>query len=485
MKISSESLTFGALAAERDLNEGLSEYFVQSPSFQRVASWRKFVLLGNRGAGKTAIFKMMADRERKAHSVVIELSPEDYSYELLSATIKAESSGGWAKQGAYAAAWKYLLWLLAMKRLSNAESGLKRGASKRIYNYLRDHHAGVETNPVGYLISYLKRLEKVKLGKLEAELKAKELHQLYKLEELEPLLADLNQIAGEKRVVMLVDELDRGWDGSEDAKAFVAGLFQAATFISQRTPNIHVLISLRRELYQNIPSLYEDAQKVRDVIEELYWREEDLLEVIARRVRFLDPALSRLPSREIWNCIFARDENENSSFEYVVARTSCRPRELIQFCNLIRDRAVERGLKVPFDFSAVTEAERLYSRERVEDISAENKFQYPSLLSVFETFRGSASLMTTDSLLYHLLRIIEGELQVNEQAKWCRDLGADQFLDVLWHVGFIRALISGSDVAASKNVHPITSCHEASSINLRNVAAFDIHPMFRSFLDVQ
>jgi hypothetical protein len=50
-----QRLNFGAPAAERDF--GLISYFVESESFRRVMENEKFILLGNRGAGKSAIFK--------------------------------------------------------------------------------------------------------------------------------------------------------------------------------------------------------------------------------------------------------------------------------------------------------------------------------------------------------------------------------------------------------------------------------------------
>ena len=73
-------LNFGALAAERDL--GLRDYFAESPSFKRLLDGTKSVVLGPRGSGKSAIFRMIAEA-RKNNAVVVELSPEDYSYELL------------------------------------------------------------------------------------------------------------------------------------------------------------------------------------------------------------------------------------------------------------------------------------------------------------------------------------------------------------------------------------------------------------------
>jgi hypothetical protein len=77
------TLTLGAPAAERDITQGLADYFVESEAFRRVAEGPKRIVLGNRGTGKSAIFKVLAERRRKAKLAVIELAPEDYSYEML------------------------------------------------------------------------------------------------------------------------------------------------------------------------------------------------------------------------------------------------------------------------------------------------------------------------------------------------------------------------------------------------------------------
>ena len=110
------ALSFGAPAAERDRN--LQDYFIERESFARLRDGRKTVALGNRGAGKTAVSKMLAENAKSNEMGVIELSPENYSYELLSESLVKESSGSWYKQGAYTAAWKYVLLVLVMKKVT-------------------------------------------------------------------------------------------------------------------------------------------------------------------------------------------------------------------------------------------------------------------------------------------------------------------------------------------------------------------------------
>src|SRR6266542_3623054 len=182
MKIDAKKLTFGALAAERDL--GLREYFLESDTFTRFLSGHKFIAMGNRGTGKSAILRMLAERQRAKGAIIVQLSPDDCSYEIMNQAMAAEAKGSWAKQGAYAAAWKYLIYLLGMKAATNQGSRFKSGAAEKIYSHLRDKHAGIETNPIGAIISYVKRLEGIKIGSHEASVKTQKLQELYKLEEL-------------------------------------------------------------------------------------------------------------------------------------------------------------------------------------------------------------------------------------------------------------------------------------------------------------
>src|ERR1700676_1201257 len=113
-------LRFGAPAAERDIGIGLVDYFFESEAYQRMVARQKMIVLGNRGTGKSAIFKVFAERARRHGTQVLELRPEDYSYELFSSLLKSERQGSWAKQGAFSAAWKYLILVLVMKEITRS-----------------------------------------------------------------------------------------------------------------------------------------------------------------------------------------------------------------------------------------------------------------------------------------------------------------------------------------------------------------------------
>jgi hypothetical protein len=298
-------LNFGAPAAERDIELGLADYFVETEAFRRVAERKKTILLGNRGSGKSAIFKVLARQARLSGAIVLELSPEDYSYEMLSSTMQSESKGSWAKYGAYSAAWKYLIWVLIMKRVTEMGPKLKTGDGAKIYKYIRDNHATLDRNPIAALISYLKRIEGFKIGTVGIKLKTTELAKLYKLEEIYQLMPALKNVCARRKIFVFVDELDRGWDSSEDARAFVAGLFQACVSINEQIENVTVYVSLRRELYDSIPALYDDAQKYRDIIEIITWDEPTLLSLMAKRIKHGIPELSEADDETCWHSVFS------------------------------------------------------------------------------------------------------------------------------------------------------------------------------------
>jgi hypothetical protein len=426
--IDPRSLKFGALAAERDVIEGLKYYFLESEAFKALRDGKKSVALGNRGSGKSAVFKMIAEHERANGKLVIELSPDDFSYELLAKTMLPEERGSWAKQGAYTAAWKYLIYVITMKEITRTGSRLKTGPAAMIYEYLRDNHGNINPNPIGLLISYLKRLEGIKVGSYQAGFKSKELHQLYKLEEIESLLDPLDELCKKRRTVVLVDELDKGWDKSEDAIAFVAGLFQSMVSISQRTPSLRVLISLRRELYESIPALYDDAQKYRDLVQHIEWNEEELLALVARRIAYSVPELSDKTPQECWDIVFSEvlDYRRTKSFNYIVDRSLYRPREILQFAIMIRDVILDANGKLPATYELIAEAEQAYSEERLKDIAAEYRFQYPGLRSVFETFRGRTYTYERTELEQHCLAISTGEAKVDKEAQsWCQNMNPE------------------------------------------------------------
>lgn len=474
------SFSLGAPAAERDAS--LRDCFVQSDIYESLIADRCHVLIGNRGAGKSALFEIFADHCKHQNDAVVSISPDDYSYEMLGEALRSEIDGSWAKQGSYTASWKYVLLVTAMKEARDRFPETKDPSYKIINNYLNINFKNDKLDILEHLVSYMKRFESLKVGQGEVGLQTKQLRSLYRLEEVNDKIEHLRHLLSHRRVVILIDELDRGWDASEDARLFVAGLFQAAMTANQVSPNFRVLISLRRELFDNIPEIYDDAQKVRDLIRYVEWSEDGLKEVAGRRINHNLFPNEEIGAEEAWERIFSETltYRKTKSFNYMVDRTLYRPREIIQFCN---ECIVSRGSGSELiDYDVITDAESRYSRDRFSDICSEYKFQYPKLSLVLESFRGRVYSFTREELSLFCTEIL---IDLNERIDWLQHLEEEDLIDVLWEVGFLKALAKGGQKAIARSGSRWVGNYQQPTLNLENIESFQVHPMFRTCLGMK
>jgi len=487
MRLDIKSLNLGSDSAERDIDVGLADYFYQNDTYNRFLNGHKTILVGNRGAGKSAMFKYIGTTERKKGNLVLELSPEEYSYELLSEYMRTEKEGSWGKQSAYSVAWQYLLYNLIFRKIADNKRGLLLGAQKNIYNYISGSSIAGENSSIGILVNYLKRIERVKIESHEGTIRSQDLQSLYDLEDIKALLPSLRNVLKSTRITVLVDELDKGWDNSDDAKYFVAGLFQATQKINLISPALKIYISIRQELFDNIPQSYEDAQKIREDVEVIRWGKNELLELIALRIAHSFPETMRMPAIKRWKAIFVSrlSSSDIDSLDYVIDRTQLRPRELLQFCKQCVECLDYSLVSKRIDERAIAAAEASYSEQKTRDLASEYRFQYPALLDVFEVFRGQKNYYNKEDLDYLLLSIAVGDIDVEQASPWALGLDYLELKQILWKIGFLKALVPQTNQNAAKHHGSYLGHYELPTINLENIDKFRVHPACSKFLHLK
>jgi hypothetical protein len=254
-----------------------------------------------------------------------------------------------------------------------------------------------------------------------------------------------------------------------------------------------VYVSLRQELYDDIPALYEDAQKYRDLLESINWTDDALLKLIAKRIRHCarenghnPQALDQASDAACWNAVFATPPGHpvNNSFKYMIARTLHRPREIIQFCGETVETARERAVTLPLPYAAIGWTERGYSAERARDIAAEYRFQFGALLGVFDAFRGRSETFSRDDIEYLCLELSTGEIPTTGTASWLASREPADVIGILWHVGFLTAQ-PGGDKPQRRNGETFLGSHQVHHLNLAAVQRFQVHPMFRAYLGIR
>src|SRR5882762_4080064 len=100
-------LTLGHVKAESELDK-LEEYFITTPTYINAISEarRKTYYIGQRGAGKTALFKKLADDYMKrGEHIILTITPDNFSYEKFNDTEHNYSD----MRAVYGTVWHYTL----------------------------------------------------------------------------------------------------------------------------------------------------------------------------------------------------------------------------------------------------------------------------------------------------------------------------------------------------------------------------------------
>ena len=470
--------SIGAPAAERD--DFLSTCFVDNHILDSVRAGECFILLGNRGAGKSAIFERFKDTATGIQ--VASIAPEDYSYEMVSSQLSSTDLSSWAKQSNFTAAWKHALLTAALRIVRDNAENTRSSHYREVYAYLRNSNRIDRLDLLDELVSYIHRFKSVNILGSGGDLHEPSAGQLYRLEHLMAIVPAFKELVKEVPVTILVDELDRGWDASDQAKFFVAGLFQASIWLNQISPNFRVLIALRRELYDNIPAIFEDAQKFRDVLRYVEWDEYSLKQVAARRLREAFDLADGLSVDTQWSSVFSEilDYRKTDSFNYVVDRTLYRPREIILFINDCLEKAA--GKSDPIDYKIISAAEIKYSSDRMQDIAAEYRFQYPELLKLFNAFRGLVYRLTREGLI-HIIETTKGQSFAG--LDWLESYTNSEVIGILYEIGFLKALAVGGDKGKARSGSKWVGFYQSPHVDLSKIDMFQVHPMFRVALSMK
>lgn len=369
-----KNVDFGRVDAEREDN--LGDYFVETGVLDKISRGRKYVVLGRKGSGKTALFKLTTPA--KLGHEVIALDYIDYPWEAH----KLVQEAGMHAESAYVASWRFSF-LAAVCRhwTETAPSDIKKTAKNLMKRIYRDEEPGV----LELLIDKVKRIRKIE-GPNIPGVAATGAIELDEKKEDGPILANtLGQwcIVLEDLIVknydqapftLKIDRLDDGWDASEPSKQLIIGVMKAARDLNIKLARTGdppaVIVFLRSDIYNELR--WNDKNKMTDDIEALEWTDAKLQEVAEARIAH---SLG-IPRRDAWFEVFSKDEmlRRSSTFNYIVRRTMGRPRDMIAFCLKCQDGAEGDVVQT----GEVYRAEALYSRHIYNELDDEMHKQLPA-----------------------------------------------------------------------------------------------------------
>lgn len=422
-------IDFGKVSAERD--DLLSSYFFDNGVLKAVCeSPTSFLVLGRKGAGKTAIFRHLTENPRNflgPEDLLVPLSFEDYNWNihaLLTNENKAESM-------LYKQSWRFVVLVESLKAISGWYSKSGKAAPKQIaaatklLERLFDSPVPTISQIVGRKLLSLSNFKLPKAGlDLEegdidnvsiegGEVSFEQVEKDQSLrrhlsENIENLIEYLDKPLSSTReqwptTFVCFDRVDEAWDEvSYDAsRKVIAGLVAACDSINaQYKGKLRPIVFLREDIFDSLS--LNDANKLReDCGSLLHWTRDSIASLILKRVNYF-AAQNGQPLVTSLDALFDKTEMRQGArpSRYILLRTMMRPRDLISLLNrtvdTMRDKAND-----PFNDDAVTfdklecesiyDAEPGYSEWLKLEVLEEWKVQRPSIVSLLNAVQNYGS----------------------------------------------------------------------------------------------
>lgn len=360
-----DRVDFGRYDAESDPN--VLEYFLVTGTTREAAEGIQLVV-GRKGAGKTALFKhLQATNEGR----VVDLDLMDYVFQVHRSLVET----GIGPEFAYTSSWRLLI-LASM--FAHVRDDLDRKDRKVGDEVLAAIGMGPNGRPFRAMVDWMKRVRRVDLPSIEGlatvgglEVDAPEESALATetataIKRLEDLMA---RVVPSHRVTVLIDRLDDAWDGSEESLALITGAVRATRSLAltlRQSGPAPVITFLRTDLWEKLS--FNDRNKMSQDIIFLDWSEDELADVIERRIS----STAGVAEGQGWAQVFTRNEMRQraSARTYILKRTIGRPRDVVAFASFALKSARANGHD-RIEAEDIYEAERRYSKHALDELRDE------------------------------------------------------------------------------------------------------------------
>jgi len=453
-------VNFGKVSAERD--ENLAEYFYDNGVLKNIiSSPLSFLILGRKGAGKTAVFKYITEKKEDFLSekdILVSLSFDDYNWNIHSLLQNNEK----ADSLSYRQSWKFIILIEAIKAIRGWY--VKNG--KSVPNEIEKAHKLLEKlfdSPIPSIYQIIGtkllslsglKLPKAGLGLDDGSFDSVELGggeisfddvkkdsslQQHLSENIQNIINVLEkalqtQKESDLKVFVCFDRVDEAWDevSYDSSRKVIAGLISACDALtSQYKGFIRPIVFLREDIFE-VLSL-NDSNKLReDCGQLLHWNKTSIQKMVLSRINFFanDKGESTYSSLED---IFEKREMRQRAkpLNYILKRTMMRPRDLIAFLNQIVD-AMRDKQEDPFseeeytseviDSECIYEAEPGYSDYLRKEIIDEWGVQNPMISDLLSSLQNNSSTNFTQDDLFKELKKFKPELTETDMIEHLRFL---------------------------------------------------------------
>lgn len=466
-----------AYAAE--VEQSLENYFIDLGVLGRIASGRKWLVTGRKGAGKTAIFKMCRRRGLTQNYRAVEF--EGFPWEVF----KLLKSSSMLSADSYVATWRFFF----LVQIFSVWAATVLPAATDAKKVLEQIYGKTDITALDTFFNRLRQLRKLRLPSVtlkgvdlgEVEFSDEEIRENARL-----LSSSMHQAVDEMMIVyrrharncpvtIYIDSLDNAWESSEESKLLLIGCIKAAFSINEISRSVapserpgSIVVFLRSDIYEQLQ--FNDKNKLGVFEEILTWKPNSLERLVRRRIEDATKGNDSLDEILEPNAFIERVP----LFRYLLKRTMLRPRDILNFLDKCQLEASSAGKDVAGP-KEVQSAEVLYSRSLRQEILDE---QIGSMQP--EDFYGLEQTIKTIGKASFNYRDWSAAFQQVRGLKAAR-LDARAHLEVLYKLGMVGEWIVGGESKGSRHVFsyedPVLSPKFDSSVIL--------HPGLREYYSLK
>lgn len=409
-----QSLEIGDSTAENEMTT-LASYFLATDQYNRAIRGEVNLVVGRKGAGKTALFLQVRDKTRSdKRNVVVDLKPEGYQLLKLKEDILAHLTQG-ASHHLVTAFWEYLILLEVTYKL------LEKDRTVHKYNHeIRDlylelertykiENFSAEGDFSERLLSLSQRIAqdyRNRFGESDStKLATEHVTELVYAHDIRSLRRQIsNYLEHKQSVWVLFDNLDKGWS-TQGVDAVDATVLRCLIDAGRKVERdmrkdghtFHCIVFIRNDVYEYL--MRQSADYGKEMRATLDWTDPDMLRELLRLrlASGLGHAATGLTFEQIWHklCVSHYKGEETSS--YIIERALMRPR------NVIKIFSHARGFASNLNHQKITESDLekgvlAYSQDLLVELDHELTDVFPVAKDLLYYFIDSPSESTPAEL---------------------------------------------------------------------------------------
>jgi hypothetical protein len=422
---------FGHEAAEDEEFNRLREYYFKSKTYDKIrAELPLRILVGHKGIGKSALFKIAMDEDKEEGRLPIFIRPNDVT--------GIEPEAGFLSR---IKDWKYgLQGIIAQKSLDAfgiSETG-------KIAEAL-----SVAGRTLGFISDSIRPLSESKVD----------------LTPTQRML--ITKFLKKATITVYIDDLDRGWQGRREDIHGLSALVNALRDLSNENPGLRFKLSLRSDVYFSLRTSDESTDKLEGSVIWFSWSNHEILALLVKRIETFfgrsvsedsllamsQPELAQYLKPVMTPTFMGEGKwSQAPTYRILMSCIRKRPRDLVKLCTLAARHAYDnnRNIIITDDIRSILEE---YSQGRVQDTINEFRSELPDIERLIlnmkpnrkEKIAALGYIYRTDELLAKIRQIAQqGEFHLANKPK-ATDKDLAQFL---YKINFLtaRKLLSTGEI---------------------------------------